>query len=243
MDRENPIRIRRWLIGLLAVQVVLALAAGGTAWAARSDKPSPPTSTPDPDTVTRPLTVETGYQLGLQQANAWRANVTLMNINMQVDWPNDPPPATVTALPGGGWVTMTFAAPWEKGESKAATLGLFFERGSGRIYDQSETQWEHPPTKSISPEQAQVDSTTALLAAELSGGTEYRAECPKVRNNTRITLTTGNADSTDISGKLVWLITYKDARTRDVGYTVVVDAQTGDIAEVSDTRASCEEKK
>jgi hypothetical protein len=243
MNRENPIRIRRWLIVLLVVQIALALVAGGTAWAARNNKPSPPSTTPDPDSVTRPLTVETGYQLGLEQANKWQPNATLLNINMQVDWPNDPPPATVIALPGGGWVTMTFAASWNKGDSEAATLGLFFERGSGRLYDQSETEWEHSPSKSISPEQAQVDSTTALLAAELSGGTAYRAECPKVRNNTRITLTTGDVDSHEINGKLVWLITYKDARTRDVGYKVVVDAHTGDIAQITDTRGSCEEKE
>lgn len=240
MKDSNHQAMRRWLPVLLAVQIVLAVVAAGTAWAARTDKPSPPGSAPDPTSVTRPLTIESAYQLGLKQAASWEPNAQLINVNMQVDWPGVPPPATVTELPPGGWVTMTFAAPWDHAGAEGATLGLFFERGSGRLYGQSTTKWQHPISKSISPDRANVDSTTALLAAELAGGTAYRAECPKFRAMSRIALTTSQTTEQEPGEKLEWLISYTDLRNRKVGYQVIVDSGNGNIVRVSDTRSSCD---
>jgi hypothetical protein len=165
----------------------------------------------------------------------------LININMQVDWPDDPPPATVTSLPPGGWVALTFAAPWNHGDNEAATLGMFFERGSGRLYGQSISEWEHAPTMTRAIDQAKIDSTTATLAAELKGGTAYRAECPKNRKRSRITLTTKNESGGGSVERLVWLINYTDVRTGETGFQVIVDAVTGDIVEVNDTRSPCDD--
>ncbi len=233
---------RQWLAILLVVQIVLAVLAAGTAWAARSDTPDTIASTPDPHSVTRPLTIETGYQLGSQQAQSWEPDSRLININMQVDWPSDPPPATVTSIPPGGWVALTFAAPWDHGESEAATLGMFFERGSGLLYGQSVSVWEHAPTMTRDLDQATIDSTTAMLAAELKGGTAYRAECPKNRKRSRITLTTHAASNGDSAEQLVWLINYADIRTGETGFQVIVDASNGDIVEVNDLRSPCDDK-
>jgi hypothetical protein len=238
---EQPIERRRWLLLLLALQLVLAGVAAGTALAARGEKPEAPVSTPDPNSVTRPLTVETGYQLGLQQAQTWRSDARLINIDMQIDWPSDPPLATVTAVPPGGWVAQTFVSPWDHRGNEAATLGMFFERGGGKLYGQSVTEWEHAPTKTLAIDQAKIDSTTAILAAELKGGTAYRAECPKNRKRSRITLTTQAGSDSGSPDQLVWLINYTDVPTGKTGFQVLVDANTGDIVKVNDTRASCDE--
>jgi hypothetical protein len=224
---------------LLAVQVVLALIAGGRARANRDNDPILPDSNSDQAAVTRPLTIESGIQLGQQQASTWLPGAKVLNVNMQIDWPTSPPDETVTTLPPGGWVTVTFVAPWDHDEAEAATLTLFFDRGSGQLFGQSQTEWSNAPHASISLSEASVDSTTAVVAAELAGGTSFRAECPETRTRTRVNLvaqTTGN--SGDESGQ-VWLISYTDSRNRFAGYRVSVDAQSGDIVSIEDDRVEC----
>jgi hypothetical protein len=229
------------LLVLVLIQIAIALYAGGRAWAGRTDDPQLPATTPNPNSVQRPLTIESGVKLGEEQAAAWLPDAKLMNVNMQVDWPSEQADSTVTSLPAGGWVTATFVAPWEHDEAKAATLGVFFDRGSGQLFGQWQTEWPNAPVPAISLPQSGVDSTTASIAAELAGGTAFRAECPRERNRTRVSLTTEpNANNND-EPRLVWLINYTNSRNENLGYRVIVDVESGEILSTEDNRTECGE--
>jgi hypothetical protein len=179
-------------------------------------------------------------QLGFVQAATWLPNAYLLNANMQVDWPSDQDESIVTSLPPSGWVTTTFVAPWEHDEAEGATLGLFFDRGSGQMFGQWQTEWEHAPAPTISLPQSGVDSTTALLAVELAGGTAFRAECPRERSRTRVNLTTEPIARAGDESRLVWLINYTDNRNLSLGYRVIVDAESGKIVRTEDNHIECD---
>src|SRR5215211_3015759 len=182
--------VRSLLLVLLIIQVGLALYAGGKAWAGRDDDPLLPATTPNPRTVQLPLAIESGVKLGEEQAAAWLPDAKLLNVNMQVDWPSNEPESAVTSLPPGGWVISTFVAPWSQDEAEAATLSVLLDRGSGQLFGQWQTEWPKVPTSTITLPQSGIDSTTANIAAELVGGTAFRAECPSERSRTRVSLTT-----------------------------------------------------
>jgi hypothetical protein len=230
--------VRSVLLTLVVLQIAIACLAAGKAWAGRSNDPHLPTTTPNPESVQRPLTVESGVELGEMQTSAWLSNALLLNVNMQIDWPSEPSSSTVTALPPGGWIAMTFVAPWVHDEAEAATLGLYFDRGSGQLFGQSQTEWLNAPPPRIALPESGVDSTTAVLAAELAGGTAFRSECAEERNRTRISLTTEPSDSGE--PRLIWLINYTNRRNEPAGYRVIVDAESGKILRTEDERKTCD---
>jgi hypothetical protein len=232
----------RWLLlVLLIVQVGLALYAGGKTWAGRDDDPQLPATTPNPSSAHLPLAIESGVNLGEEQAATWLPDATLLNVNMQVDWPSNEPESAVTSLPPGGWVISTFVAPWSQDEAEAATLSVLFDRGSGQLIGQWQTEWPKSPTSTIALPQSGIDSTTASIAAELAGGKAFRAECPRERSRTRVSLTTEPDVENSDESKLVWLINYTNSRNQNLGYRVIVDAESGEILRTEDNRIECGE--
>jgi hypothetical protein len=224
---------------LLLIQIALAVGASGRAWAERDNDPRIPSSAPDPSLVARPLSIESGVKLAAEQANKWLPDVYLLNASMVIDWPSDASDVPADTLPPGGWVSVTFVAPWRHDGAEAATLSLFFDRGSGQMFGQSQNEWRKaPPPKIYIPKSGPV-STTAVFAAEVAGGADFRAECPRERSRTQINLTSQPDSERNAESRLVWLISYTNGRNQNLGYRVFVDAETGAILKIEDNRVEC----
>ena len=112
--RPRGWRTRRTaIIALVAVQLGLAALALAV-WVWTPDAPALPPET----SATAPLagsgaTYESGLPLARQQAAAWLPEAVLLNASMQVDWPWAVPEGETEELPGTGWLTYAFVAPWQ----------------------------------------------------------------------------------------------------------------------------------
>lgn len=230
---------RRLLPAIVAAQVLLAV-AGLLVWRLLPDAPAvPPVPPPDP-TVTEPATLESGLALAERQAAAWLPGARLMSASMQVDWPWDPPARPPRRVPGTGWLTYVFVAPWQApGRSPgAATLSIVIERLSGQIVAQSVLPWQTaPPMPAPGPKPA-VSSSEAVLAAERFGGTAFRRACPAERHLSRVSLVSGNGWPPH------WLVTYEDARTPAANALLVrVDAASGALLQSERDAPPCGEEE
>ena len=225
----------RWLWAVVGLQLLLVL-AGLFVWRRLPDVPDPPPLPPPDPAVTRPATLESGLPLAERQASAWLPDARLMLATLQVDWPWDVPPGPPAELPGTGWLTYVFVAPWQApGRSPgAATISLRVERLSGQIVWQDVLPWEQaPPLPTATPAPA-VTSSQAVLAAEAAGGTDYRRACPQYRHLTRASL----ADVAPWGRH--WVVTYEEATQPDQnGMLVRVDAATGAVLQVRTDVAAC----
>lgn len=225
----------RWVWAVVGLQLLLVL-AGLFVWRRLPDVPDPPPLPPPDPAVTQPATLESGLAVAERQAVAWLPDARLMLATLQVDWPWDVPPGPPPELPGTGWLTYVFVAPWQApGRSPgAATIALRVERLSGQIVSQDVLPWEQaPPMPTATPAPA-VTAARAVLAAEAAGGTDYRRACPQFRHLTRASLV-----DVEPWGRH-WVVTYEDATQPDQnGMLVRVDAATGAVLQVRTDVAAC----
>jgi hypothetical protein len=223
---------------LLVAQVVLALIALGV-WIWTPDAPALP---PIPGT-TAPLdgsgaTLESALPLAQTQARAWLPDAVLLNASMQVDWPWTVPPEPPTEIPGTGWISYAFLAPWYPPGRPAggASLSVVVERLSGAIVSQETDGWEQAPQMQPPPPAAPIDSTAATLAAEAAGGTAFRRACPQFRHLSRtIPVAAGRTEWPQH-----WVVLYEDSRQPSQhGLLIRIDANTGKVLEQHGEAPKC----
>ncbi len=229
--RPRGWRTRRTaIIVLVAVQLGLAALALAV-WIWTPDAPALPPET----SATAPLagsgaTYESGLPLARQQAAAWLPEAVLLNASMQVDWPWAVPEGETEELPGTGWLTYAFVAPWQPPGRPpgAASLGIVIERLSGVIVSQESDGWEIAPEFRPPPPPAALDSTAATLRAEAAGGTAYRRACPAQRHVSRtFPIAAGRTEWPQH-----WLVLYEDSRAPERhGLLLRIDAASGDVLE------------
>jgi hypothetical protein len=219
---------------IAALQVVLAVALFGVSRSQASALPAPPDveaiDLPVPDMA---LTIATGIERANALALEWQADARLSFVSLQVDWPTSPPPPTVTSVSPFGWLRVVYVAPVDGAESDYAALSMLFERVSGALIDADVSPWHIAPPSTDLLADVQVNEETALLAAEISGGTAYRAACPDLRSNTSISIT---IDA--VSDEPTWHVGYRE-RGRDASGTMRFEINAGTGA-VSVTRAAPE---
>jgi hypothetical protein len=199
-------------VALLVQGALAGLALAVWLWTPEAPSPPPPPP-PGAGPVSLPATLEDGLAVAWEQARAWRSDARLLSATMQVDWPWQAPPAVVTEVPGTGWLTYVFVAPWQppgRGPG-AATLSVVVERLSGRVTLQTTLGWEYPPATPpvVATPRPAVSTIAAIKLAEAAGGTAFRRACPHYRHVTRVSL----VDQGEWPPH--WLVTYEDARRPD----------------------------
>jgi hypothetical protein len=226
-------------MALLVAQLLLAAIALAV-WVWTPNAPALP-SIPG---TTAPLdgsgaTLESALPLAESQAEAWLPNDVLLNASMQVDWPWTVPADPPTAIPGTGWISYAFLAPWNPPgrPAGAASLSVVVERLSGAIVSQETVGWEQAPQVQPPPPAAPIDSTRATLLAEAAGGTAFRRACPQYRHLSRtIPVAPGRTDWPQH-----WVVIYEDSRQpAQHGLMLRVDAATGKILEQSGDAPDCQ---
>ena len=226
--------VRRLVLAVLALQIVLAVVLLGVSRSQASALPD----APDVDAIDLPvpdvaLTISSGIERANGVALDWQPDARLSFVSLQVDWPTTPPPETVTAVSPFGWLRVVYIAPVGGAASDFAALSLLFERVSGALVESDVSPWHVGVEGGNLLTGVQVTEETALLGAELSGGTAYRAACPDLRSHSTISIAIDPG-----TGQPVWHIGYRE-RGRDATGTMQfeVNAVTG---VVSVTRAAPE---
>ena len=230
----------RLIIALLALQLLLAAAALAVwVWTPEAP-PLPPLPEGNAPLVGTGATYESALPLAQAQADAWLPGAVLLNASMQVDWPWTVPPEPPTMLPGTGWLTYAFIAPWDAPGRPpgAASLSVVIERLDGSVVSRESTGWEQAPTFRPPPPPAAIDSTEATLLAEEAGGTAFRRECPQYRHLTRtFPVAAGRTEWPQH-----WVVLYEDSRAPDQhGLLLRIDAETGEILDQGGAAPGCEE--
>jgi hypothetical protein len=221
---------------LLALQVLLALALVIDHQRSTAAIPSPPDPAdwdlPVPDMA---LTILNSTERADEIARSWRADASLSFASMQIDWPTDPPPDVVTSVSAFGWLRLVYIAPIDQGEHEFAALSLLFERVSGALVNTSVSGWSSGPPGEPLLSNISVTDETAVLAAEVSGGTEFRSACPDKRGQSGVALTVD-----PVSGERIWSIVYRDTSTGNAGpMRVAVNAVTGEVETLRAGTATC----
>ena len=226
----------RTLFALLMLQAVLF----GSVFAssAREDAAMPaeaPIASFDFETPDMALTLMTGKERADQVAAAWDSDARLVYASMQIDWSSDPPPPTTTTISSFGWLRFVYVTDIDGGRTDQATLSLLFERMSGQLINQTVNQWSEPfPEADLFATISTTDST-AVLGTELGGGTAFRAECPKIRNRSLVSLVVDQ-----ISGQPVWIISYPGKNGDLVtGMGFNVNAASGAVTITRQPPATC----
>jgi hypothetical protein len=177
--------------------------------------------------------------LAQSQADAWLPHAVLLNASMQVDWPWTVPPDPPTEIPGTGWISYAFLAPWYPPgrPAGAASLSVVVERLSGAIVSQETAGWEQAPQFLAPPPAAPIDSSRATLLAEAAGGTTFRRACPQYRHLSRtIPVAAGRTDWPQH-----WVVIYEDSRQpAEHGLMYRIDATTGKVLEQSGEAPDCQ---
>jgi hypothetical protein len=222
------------IVGVL--QVMLAIVLLGVSRSQASALPA----APDVDAIDLPvpdmaLTIATGIERANGLALDWQADARLSFVSLQVDWPTSPPPPTVTSVSPFGWLRVVYVAPVDGAESDYAALSMLFERVSGALVDAQVSPWHVAPPDTDLLAGIHVNEETALLAAEISGGTAYRRACPDLRSNASISVT---IDS--VSNEPIWHIGYWE-RSRDASGTMwfEVNAGTGAVTVTREAPEGC----
>jgi hypothetical protein len=157
---------------------------------------------------------------------------------MQVDWPWSVPAGSVTAIPGTGWLTYGFVAPWDPPGRPpgAAFLGVVIERLTGAVVTQETEGWEQAPELRPPPPLAAIDSTQATLRAEEAGGTTFRRGCPQYRHVSRTFPVAGGRTEWPQH----WVVVYEDTRVPDKqGLLLRIDAATGELLDRDGDAPAC----
>jgi hypothetical protein len=221
-------RRRKAIALLLGMQLLLAVIALGV-WVWTPDRPAlPPLPVGHAPLAGSGATYESALPLAQAQADAWLPGAVLLNASMQVDWPWSEPLTSPGAIPGTGWLTYAFVAPWDPPGRPpgAAFLGVVIERLTGEVVTQETEGWEQAPEFRPPPPTAAIDSTEATLRAEQAGGTAFRSDCPQYRHLSRTFPVAGGR--TD--WPLHWVVIYEDTRVPDKhGLLFRIDATTGKV--------------
>lgn len=233
---------RTWrgaIAGLLGLQALLALVALGV-WVWTPNAPAlPPRPAERAPLAGDGATYESALPLAREQADAWLPGALLLNAAMQVDWPWTVPPGAPPDLPGTGWLTYAFLAPWHPPGRPpgAASLGIVIERLSGEITSRDTRGWEEQPAWPDPIPPAAIDSSAATLLAEAAGGTNFRRACPNYRHLSRtFPVAAGRTEWPQH-----WVISYEDTRAPEKhGLLFRIDAATGDILDRRGTAPACE---
>ena len=221
---------------LLVLQVVLVVSLLIVTQREASALPAAPDPAawdlPVPDMA---LTVETGIERADEVARSWNENAQLTFVSMQIDWPRDDPPITVTSVSPFGWIRFMYVAPIDGAASDYAALSLMFERVSGQLTNASVSEWDTPPPTEPLFQGVTVSGETATLAGELSGGTVFRAACPQERSQS------GTSISIDpLTGDRIWNVVYRDNSEAAGGpMRISVNAESGDVQELRSGSATC----
>ncbi|MCC6705540.1 MAG: hypothetical protein IT334_11725 [Thermomicrobiales bacterium] len=223
---------------LLVLQLVLA---GSLILFDRQDAAALPAA-PNPDDWDLPtpdmgLTVITGVERADEVARTWDDDARLAFVSLQVDWPTSPPPETVTSIPPFGWLRVVYVAPVEGGASDYAALSLLFERVSGALISSSVSAWSASLPDAGLLDSITVTDETAIFAAEVSGGTAFRAACPDQRSQSAVSMSLDAA-----TGERHWNIVYRESGRNSGGpMRVTVNAATGEVHEARSGAATCAE--
>jgi len=223
---------------LLVLQLVLA---GSLILLGRQDAAALPAA-PNPDDWDLPtpdmgLTVITGVERADEVARAWHDDAQLAFVSLQVDWPTSPPPDTVTSIPPFGWLRVVYVAPVDGGSSDYAALSLLFERVSGALISSSVSEWSATLPDDALLDGITVTDETAVFAAEVSGGTAFRAACPDKRSQSAVSMTMDSA-----TGERLWNIVYRESGRNPGGpMRVTVNAATGEVREARSGSKTCAE--
>jgi len=205
---------RLGVVLLVAAQVVVlavALRDGPTSSGAPAFPVTPATE------PLEALTIETALPLADPVALAWEADARLVSALMEVVWPQDETVVVPEVIAGGGALTLVYAA----GD---AQLTLLLDRGNGTIFRGEVGEWSDELAQPLPVAAIARSSAIAVLAAEVSYGTSYRAACPEYRFVTRVYLSVVAADA----AVPVWVVSYVDERRRDrPDIQLIVDAVTG----------------
>jgi hypothetical protein len=226
------------IAALLGAQVLLAAVALGV-WVWTPDRPAlPPLPAGSAPLSGSGATYESALPLAQAQADAWLPGAILLNASMQVDWPWSAPSGTPTAIPGTGWLTYAFIAPWDPPGRPpgAASLGVVIERLTGQVVTQETEGWEQAPEFRPPPPLAAIDSTEATPRAEEAGGTAFRRECPQFRHLSRtFPVAVGRTE-----WPLHWVVIYEDTRVPDKhGLLLRIDAETGEVLDHEGDAPEC----
>lgn len=214
---------------LLTTQTVLGWLAldGGSSAPAVPPMPVTPVSEP-----VEPLTIDTALVVADPVALAWDPDARLVSALMEVLWPQDGPVTVPSEVPSGGALTLVYAA----GD---AQLTLLMDRGSGVVFHAETGEWSDELAVPLATDQIDRPSAIAVLAAEVSYGTSYRAACPEYRFVTRVYLANGQG----AEGHPAWLVSYVDERHRDrPDIRIRVDTVTGKTVGGQATGVGCAEE-
>jgi hypothetical protein len=226
------------LIALLALQILLAaVALAFWNWTPEAP-PLPPRTDQTAPLVGTGATYESALPLAQAQADAWLPDAVLLNAAMQVDWPWTVPPDPPTTLPGTGWLSYAFVAPWDPPGRPpgAASLSVVIERLDGSVVSRETVGWEQAPEFRSPPPPAAIDSTAATLLAEEAGGTAFRRACSQYRHLSR---TFPVADGRT-EWPRHWVVLYEDSRVPDQhGLLLRIDAETGEVLARSEEVPDC----
>ena len=220
----------------MAIQIVLAGSLLVLHQREASALPAAPSPTewdlPVPDVA---LTIFSGVERSTTIAQSWRDDARLAFVSLQVDWPTSDPPETVTSVSPFGWLRVVYVAPVEGASSDYAALSMLFERMSGALVDSSVSAWHSPPPAADLLDGVTVNDETAILAGELSGGSEFRAACPNQRSQSGISLTIDPA-----SQERRWNLVYRESgRSAGAPMVMKVNARTGEVQDVRSGSSEC----
>ena len=238
------IRGPRWrsrgaaIAALLALQLGLAaIALAVWVWTPEAP-PLPPRLETTAPLVGSGATYESALPLAQAQADAWLPGAVLLNAAMQVDWPWTVPPDPPTALPGTGWLSYAFIAPWDAPGRPpgAASLSVVIERLDGSVASRETVGWEQAPAILPPPPLAAIDSAAATLLAEKAGGTAFRRACPQYRHLSRtFPVAAGRTEWPQH-----WVVIYEDSRVPDQhGLLLRIDAATGEALDQRSDAPGC----
>lgn len=213
------------LIAAQAIVLAVALSDGPTS----GDLPDFPIT---PATVPlEALTIETALPLTDPVARAWDDRATLISALMEVVWPQDEVVVVPSSIADGGAMTLVYAA----GD---AQLTLLMDRGTGVIFHGEVGEWSDELAMPLPVSAIARSSTIAVLAAEVSYGTSYRAACPEYRFVTRVYL----SRAVDDAANPIWLVSYVDERRRDrPDIQLLVDAVSGTTVDGQAAPPGCAE--
>ena len=230
----------RWtmIVALLALQLLLAVVSLAV-WVWTPDAPAlPPVPTATAPRIGEGATYESALPLAQRQADVWLPDAVLLNAAMQVDWPWNVPPEPVTELPGTGWLTYSFLAPWRPPGRPpgAASLGLTIDRLSGAIVNQDTDGWEQAPEFRDPPPPAEVDSAEATLLADADAGADFRRACPRFRHISRtFPVAAGRTEWPQH-----WVVIYEDSRAPEKhGLRLRIDADSGEVLDRGGEAPEC----
>jgi len=235
-------RRERWVMPtllLLAIAVVGLMIGGLVYWKTVPGAPGPP-PLPQEAIASGPdgVMLEEAQPVLDALAAAWLPNARPIRVVLLVDWSAVPPDAPEGTLPGGGWISAAYVAPWDAPLGKrqeAAALTVDIDRGTGRVVKVESSGWGSLPDLPPVGDAPTITSAEALLIAENEVGKTYRASCPGTHNQTRVAWATTGSDAP------YWAVTYGDTRTPEkYGMLVRIDGETGLVLEAREVSQPCE---